>query len=151
MPALNHTEIIMAYIDQARKTTIVAALKRVMPAGWKFSTSIHNHSTITLTISAAPEDLTGEYVRTANASRSFGHYGDILPAMDHCSVNEYHLDSQFTGRLLSIFTQLSNALNAGNHDNSDIQTDYFDVGWYTSINIGRWDKPFVNTSLALAA
>jgi hypothetical protein len=30
----------------------------------------------------------------------------------------------------------------GNHDRSDIQSDYFDVGWYVDINIGRWNKPY---------
>jgi hypothetical protein len=33
-------------------------------------------------------------------------------------------------------------MNAGNHDRSDIQTDYFDVGWYVDVNIGRWDRPY---------
>ena len=31
-------------------------------------------------------------------------------------------------------------MNVGNHDNSDPMTDYFDVGWYISVNLGRWDK-----------
>jgi len=22
-------------------------------------------------------------------------------------------------------------------------TDYFDVGWYISVNLGRWDKPYI--------
>lgn len=30
-----------------------------------------------------------------------------------------------------------------NHNRSDSQTDYFDVGHYTSINLGSWNKPFV--------
>jgi len=29
-----------------------------------------------------------------------------------------------------------------NWDNSDIQTDYFDVNYYFDIAIGKWDKPF---------
>jgi hypothetical protein len=29
----------------------------------------------------------------------------------------------------------------GNHDRSDSQTDYFDVGWYIEIQFGQWDKP----------
>jgi hypothetical protein len=33
-------------------------------------------------------------------------------------------------------------MNGGNHDNSDVQTDYFDVGWYVDVNIGSWDKPY---------
>ena len=34
------------------------------------------------------------------------------------------------------------ALNTDNHDNSDIQTDYFDVGHYVELNIGTWEKPY---------
>jgi hypothetical protein len=33
-------------------------------------------------------------------------------------------------------------MDIGNHDRSDIQTDYFDVGWYKSVNIGTWNKPY---------
>jgi hypothetical protein len=29
--------------------------------------------------------------------------------------------------------ELRDAMNSGNHDNSDIMSDYFDVGWYVSI------------------
>lgn len=32
--------------------------------------------------------------------------------------------------------------NLHNWDNSDIQTDYFDVNYYFNINIGKWNKPF---------
>jgi hypothetical protein len=43
------------------------------------------------------------------------------------------------------------ALNCDNYDNSDSMTDYFDVGHYVDLNIGKWDKPFVCTSVAVAA
>ena len=33
-----------------------------------------------------------------------------------------------------------------NHDNSDAQIDYFDVGYYTHWSVGRWNKPFVKTA-----
>jgi hypothetical protein len=32
--------------------------------------------------------------------------------------------------------------NADNWDNSDSQTDYFDVNYYLDINIGKWNKPY---------
>lgn len=32
--------------------------------------------------------------------------------------------------------------NADNWDNSDSQTDYFDVNYYLDINIGKWNKDF---------
>jgi len=40
---------------------------------------------------------------------------------------------------------LSQAVKIGqqyNWDNSEIQTDYFDVNYYFDIAIGKWDKPF---------
>jgi hypothetical protein len=33
-------------------------------------------------------------------------------------------------------------MNDGNYDNSDIQSDYFSVGWYIDVNVGKWDKPY---------
>ena len=44
---------------------------------------------------------------------------------------------------LAFLSEVIPAMNEGNHDNSDIMTDYFDVGWYISVNIGRWDKPYI--------
>jgi len=34
-------------------------------------------------------------------------------------------------------------MNNGNHNNSDIQTDYFDVGWYITVNLGKYDTPYI--------
>jgi hypothetical protein len=33
-------------------------------------------------------------------------------------------------------------MNTGNWDESDIQTDYFNVGWYVDVKIGSWQKPY---------
>ena len=34
-------------------------------------------------------------------------------------------------------------VNQYNYDNSDSQTDYFDVNFYTHLNLGKWNKPFI--------
>jgi hypothetical protein len=34
-----------------------------------------------------------------------------------------------------------------NYDNSDSQSDYFDVNFYLEINIGRWNKPFIQPEI----
>jgi hypothetical protein len=39
--------------------------------------------------------------------------------------------------------KIAKALNTGNFNNSDSQSDYFHVGFYSSLHLGRWDKPFV--------
>ena len=62
------------------------------------------------------------------------------------SVNEYHIASHFTGVAKEFLLKLKDAMNVGNHDNSDITTDYFDVGWYIHINIGKWNKPYEVTA-----
>lgn len=36
--------------------------------------------------------------------------------------------------------------NRDNWDNSDIQSDYFDVNYYLHLAIGKWDKPFTQTA-----
>jgi len=38
--------------------------------------------------------------------------------------------------------KLKDAMMVGNHNNTDLMTDYFDVGWYIKINVGKWDKPY---------
>lgn len=122
----------MAYMNQERKSILAAALKKVVPTGWKYTLAVRHHSTIVMTITEAPVDLIAEI----NAS------GQPRDAVGHTSINPYRFDKAF-GPSLPTIKAIFAALNTGNHDNSDVMTDYFDVGWYVDVNIGRWDKPFV--------
>jgi hypothetical protein len=60
---------------------------------------------------------------------------------NYCSINHYHIGN-YPEEFQGLFTELKNAMNDGNHDNSDAMVDYFDVGWYVEINIGSWKKPY---------
>ena len=82
------------------------------------------------------------HVSTAIASEISTRNG---PAKDNLQVNEYWYHEHFDGKAKSFLKEVISAMNDGNHDNSDIQTDYFDVGWYTHINVGRWNKPYLLT------
>lgn len=130
----------MAWMSQEKKAQIAAELKKVMPRDWKYSLGVRHHSTIALTISAAPVDLMAIYNK--RVAESWERRGDKHTPQTYAQVNKFHLDTQFSGELLETFQRIKVALNIGNHDRSDIQTDYFDVGWYVDIQIGRWDKPF---------
>lgn len=130
----------MAYMSQEKKREIAANLKKVMPQGWKYSLSVRHYSTLVLTITAAPVDLMAAYNK--HVAESWERRGDKFTPQTYAQINEYWLGTQFSGELLEIFQRIKAVLNDGNHDRSDIQTDYFDVGWYVDINIGRWDKPF---------
>ena len=47
----------MAYMNQEKKAKIAAALKTVVPKGWKYSLAVRNHSSIVMNIKSAPVDL----------------------------------------------------------------------------------------------
>jgi hypothetical protein len=57
-------------------------------------------------------------------------------------VNPYHYEKQFSGDARKFMEELFTALNMGNWDKSDIQTDYFNVGWYVDVNVGNHKKPY---------
>ena len=129
----------MAYMSQEHKKVIAAKMKKFMPKDWKYSLSVHNHSEIVCVVKSAPVDLS-----KAISPRIVENFNG-----KDFSVNT-HLNwakEQFVeGETKNIVLQMLEALNDNNHDNSDIMTDYFDVGHYVSLKFGRWDKPFINTS-----
>ena len=63
-------------------------------------------------------------------------------AKDSIEPNPYWYKEHFSGEAKELLIKLFTAIDNGNHDNSDIQSDYFDVGWYKEINIGKWDRPY---------
>lgn len=129
----------MAHMNQIKKAAIAAQLKKVVPAGWKYSLSVVNHSTICMTVSAAPINLVDAYT----AKRCSDDVRASCMAHMRVDVNPYSWADHFDGDLLAAFTKILEALNLGNWDRSDIQTDYFDVGHYVDLQFGRWNKPFV--------
>lgn len=130
----------MAYMNQEKKKLINEALKKVVPENWKYSLRVHNHSSITMTIKSADMDLLGEI---ANNNSNLVNKHELKDS--YFSVNHYHLEKTFSGPTLEIFKNIVNALNTNNHDNSEIMTDYFDVGHYVHLQIGSYDKPFTYT------
>jgi len=113
----------IAYMNQEMKAEIRAELKKVLPKSWKWSLGVKHYSTIVLTISKAD----------VNLLKDDATYADI---------NTFHLGHHFSGEVLAVFEKIVKALNLNNHDNSDVMTDYFDVGHYVNLNIGKYNKPF---------
>ena len=144
----------MAFMNQAKKRLIADALKKVVPPGWKYSLAVRHHSTIVMTIRAAPVNfmqLEAEHLRTelrrghpcVNPDYIATYIGELeRGAVEHFQLNEYQVATQFPGEIGATFAKIVAALNTGNHDNSDLMTDYFDVGHYIDLRIGAYDKPF---------
>lgn len=124
----------MAYMNQERKSILAAALKKVVPTGWKYTLAVRHHATIVMTITEAPVDLIAEINACA--------LGGDRHVVGHTTLNPYHYERSF-GPSLKTMRAIFEALNTGNHDRSDLMTDYFDVGWYVDVNIGRRERDFV--------
>jgi len=65
----------------------------------------------------------------------------------YAQLNEKHLDNRCNGYYLtneavSMLKKVVKIANKKNWDRSDIQSDYFDVGYYFDLEIGKWNKPF---------
>ena len=134
----------MAYMSQERKAKIAPVVKAILKKyNVKGSLSVRNHMTLCLTIKSGAIDFIGNYNSFNVDNPRYASYGGFRPAVDYLDVNPFWYHEHFDGVARNFLREIIHAMNDGNHDNSDIQTDYFDVGWYIDVNIGRWNKPYV--------
>ena len=116
----------MAYFNQDRKKEMAPKIKTILKKyEMKGSLSVENHSTICLNLKSGKLDL------IRNKERLYE------------SINVYYTDNHFEGKNKDFLNECLKVLYEGNHNNSDVYTDYHDVGWYVSINAGRWNKPYI--------
>ena len=121
----------MAYMSQEKKAKIAPAVKAILKKyNVKASLAVRNHMTLVLNVKQGPIDFINDFGNSEDAKK-FG-----------IQVNPYWYHEHFTGKSKEFLTEVITAMNDGNHDRSDIQTDYFDVGWYVDVNIGQWNKPY---------
>jgi hypothetical protein len=133
----------MAYMSQEKKAQLAPGIKAVLKKfGMKGSISVNNHSTLVCNVSEGPLDIIGNMYEIAMKKPDTFYARDKAPKPNHIQVNPYWISENYSGKVLQFVQALKDAMDVGNHDRSDIQTDYFDVGWYIDINIGKWDKPF---------
>jgi hypothetical protein len=65
-------------------------------------------------------------------------------AAEYLDINGYWYRERFSNKVIRKFLdEVFEAMNNGNWDRSDSQTDYFDVGWYVRVNVGKWYKPYI--------
>lgn len=123
----------MAYYSQAQKQQHAPQIRALLKEyNMKGSLSVRHNSTVVLTLKSGPID--------------FGqaeHRGFL-------DVNVYWLNEHYTGVAREFLKRAYAILMQGNHNNSDIQTDYFDVGWYVDIHVGRWSQPYIQTAKEMA-
>ena len=131
----------MAYMNQERKAKIAPAVKSILKRyGVKGTLSTDRYS-LSLNIKSGTLDFIGNYNETVE--RQPGGFRNGRPAEECIQINNYWYRDHFSNKVIVKFLdEILWALNNGNHDNSDIMTDYFDVGWYVHVNVGKWNKPY---------
>ena len=127
----------MAYMSQENKATKSPQIKALLKQyHLKGTISVRHHSTLVLNISEGSIDFIGNYNAVAMNNTNRDSLGDI-------QINPYWYKEHFSGPAYEFLTKAFDIMDQGNFDESDLQTDYFHCGWYSDINVGRWDKPYV--------
>ena len=138
----------MAYISQEDKKALAPAIKAVLKKyGVKGSIAINHHSSLVVNIKSGVLDFLG-------ASQKYNHHraewrGDMPHKVGgYLQVNtswcEQWMEEIGETKISKFYGELIKAMKGtGWYNNSDIMTDYFDIAYYTDINIGKWNKDYV--------
>lgn len=132
----------MAYMSQETKAKLSPAIKAICKKyGIKATIAVSSSkSALVLNIKSGPIDFITD-AKTTFQKHNYQNRPCYIRD-DNMRVNEYHYEKHHSGIALDFLSEVIPAMNVGNYDNSDIQSDFYDCGWYISINIGNWDKPY---------
>jgi hypothetical protein len=119
----------MAYFTQEMKKEIAPKLKAIAKKyDVKLTLGVRNHSTLMIHVKSGVVDFS-EKVGEARQRYTGKKYG-------------YYVNDNAT----NLLNELNDAAQDGNYDNSDIMTDYFDVGYYVDVQVGKWNKDYIQTN-----
>ena len=125
----------MAYVSQELKAKLAPKIKAICKKyGVKASLAVRNHSTLVLNVKSGKIDFINDFGDTPETRADAEKFG--------IQVNPYWYKEHFGGESYHFLSEVIPEMNDGNWDKSDIQTDYFNVGWYIDVNIGKWNKPY---------
>lgn len=106
----------------------------------KFSVTIERYSmgqSLTVALMEAPFDVRlnskTEYAQLNHYQLQRGYYESDNGWCNGCNL------TQIAWRVLQSVCEI---VQFYNYDNSDLMTDYYDVNFHFSINIGKWNKQF---------
>lgn len=116
----------MAYMNQEKKAIINNLMKPILKKyKVKATLSVSNGSPIYLNVKSGIIDFNLEHGST--------------------QVNPYYFAEHFASNpeAVAFLTEAHEALmGAGFYNNSDIQSDYFNIAYYYYVNLGQWNKPY---------
>lgn len=118
----------MAYISQETKSTLTPAIKTICKKyGIVATVAIGpNNRTLILNVRRGAIDFaTNANDTVANNLQTSSKFGN-----------------QYSGIALEFLQAVHAAMMVGNRNNSDIENEYYDIGWFTTINIGTQTSPY---------
>ena len=135
----------MAYISTDDVKHIRNSLKKELPQ-FKFSVVRDHHSSVSINLMKGPAFKDWEYNDRYTGETKVGSLNDG----EHHQINEYHLEdfygkdnAKILGKVSEIaYTAPGLAGGKEYYNNNDIQSDYFDVAYYVSISVGKWNKDY---------
>jgi hypothetical protein len=133
----------MAYVSPELKAALSPTIKAICKKyGVKASIAVDRRMSLVLNIKSGPIDFLASYHKKMKALNSDMGRGYIKETK-YIQVNTYHHDRHFDGKALEFLTAVLKAMNVGNYDKSDSQSDYFNCGWYVDVNVGKYNAPYV--------
>ena len=132
----------MAYVSQEMKKALTPAIKAILKKHRvKASISVNNHSTLCVNIKEGAIDFIGEQnKKNMEIARQRGM--NFVESDGYIQVNEYYPETY--GDAADFLVELVDAMKGPDYFNDDdAMTDYFSRSHYTSINVGKWNKPYV--------
>jgi hypothetical protein len=114
----------MGYFRKEDKVTVTPVIKAVLKKyDVKATISVRHLSTLVVTLRSGPFDFERK---------------------DGGGINGRWAREHNNGIVADFVEELQTAMDsAGNYNNSDPMTDYFDVGYYTDITCGKWNKEYI--------
>ena len=111
----------MAYITKEQVKEKRELLKKKFPSkdGWKLSVTGRDFSVLQVSIMKSPFKLVDK---------------------GYEQINHYYIDGNYDPAVSKVFKEIIDIAMEGNFDKSDSQIDYFHVGYYFQLSVGKWDK-----------
>ena len=140
----------MAYVSKELKEQVAPKLRALAKSyGLTATVAVRHHSTLQLNVSKGKIDFVKNHADTVYEKNHWA--ADKEKDYEYNSTRGYmqvshHWTDSFTGDAKEFLDKAFAIMHEGHYDRSDIMTDYFDVSWYTDINIGKWDKPYALTA-----
>ena len=132
----------MAYMSAEKVKEIRQKIKKEFPE-YKFSVTRYHWFGVYVQILEGPADFYEDFQYKENVGSKENF---------NLQINEHHIDSNFEGVSRDVLSRIKEIIETSekyyDRNAGDIGADYCDYTFYYTIEIGRYDKPYVVKKVA---